>query len=192
MTNVSEIENPRQGEERLQGASRTPQAVTNLGVYAYVLAVVVLVIDQISKFWVLNGLHLADRGQIGVLPFFRLTMVMNRGVSFGLLRADSPVGRWLLVAAALAVAVGLIAWVRRADRVLFATAIGLIIGGALGNNLIDRARIGEVVDFLDFSGLYFPWVFNVADSAISIGVALLLLDSFNPAAAQAESARRDN
>lgn len=154
--------------------------VTRLGLLAYALAVVVLVLDQLSKAWVLGGLHLAERGQIPVLPFFRLTMVMNPGVSFGLLRADSPVGRWLLVTAALVVVVCLIAWARKAQRPLFAVALGLIIGGALGNNLIDRARIGEVVDFLDFSGLAFPWVFNVADSAITVGVCLLLLDSFAP------------
>lgn len=156
-------------------------AVTRLGWLAYVLAAAVVILDQLSKAWVLNGLHLAQRGQIPVLPIFRLTMVMNRGVSFGLLRADDPAGRWLLVGAALAVVVVLAAWVRLADRPLFATALGLVIGGALGNNLIDRARLGEVVDFLDFSGLCFPWVFNVADSAITVGVALLLLDSFAPA-----------
>jgi len=158
-----------------------PVAVTRLGLYAYALAAAVVILDQLSKFWVLNGLHLAQRGQIPVLPFFRLTMVMNGGVSFGLLRADTPMGRWLLVAAALTVVVCLIAWARKAERPLFALALGLIIGGALGNNLIDRARIGEVVDFLDFSGLAFPWVFNVADSAITVGVCLLLLDSFTPA-----------
>ena len=155
-------------------------AVTRLGRLAYVLAAAVVILDQLSKAWVLNGLHLAQRGQIQVLPIFRLTMVMNRGVSFGLLRADDPFGRWLLVGAALAVVTILAVWVRRADRPLFATALGLVIGGALGNNLIDRARLGEVVDFLDFSGLYFPWVFNLADSAITVGVALLLLDSFMP------------
>ncbi len=156
-------------------------AVTRLGLYAYILAAAVLIVDQLSKAWVLNGLHLDVRGQIPVLPFFRLTMVMNQGVSFGLLRADSDVGRWFLVGAALTVVVFLAVWVRRAERSLFATSVGLVIGGALGNNLIDRARIGQVVDFLDFSGLYFPWVFNIADSAITIGVVLLLLDSFAPA-----------
>jgi signal peptidase II len=73
------------------------------------------------------------------------------------------------------VALGL--WVRRIDRVLSGAAIGLIMGGAIGNNIIDRVRWGQVFDFLDFSGLHFPWVFNVADSAISLGVALLVLDS---------------
>ena len=151
---------------------------TPLGLSAYALAAAVVIVDQLSKWWVLNGLHLAERGQIPVLPVFRLTMVMNRGVSFGLMRADTALGRGLLVGAATLVVIALIVWVRRADRPLFATAIGLVVGGALGNNLIDRARIGQVVDFLDFSGLMFPWVFNVADSAISVGVALLLLDSF--------------
>jgi len=149
-----------------------------LGLYAYVLAAAVVIIDQLSKWWIINGLHLPERGQIPVLPVFRLTMVMNPGVSFGLLRADTALGRGLLVGAATLVVLALVAWARRADRPLFATALGLVIGGAVGNNLIDRARIGEVVDFLDFSGLMFPWVFNVADSAISVGVVLLLLDSF--------------
>ncbi|MEI9891099.1 MAG: signal peptidase II [Caulobacteraceae bacterium] len=158
----------------------TPKAVTPLGLYAYVLAAAVAILDQLSKWWVLDVAHLDLKGQIPVLPFFRLTLVMNRGVSFGLMRADTPAGRWRLVVAALIVVLALIWWVRKADRPLFATAIGFVIGGALGNNLIDRARIGQVVDFLDFSGLMFPWVFNVADSAISIGVALLLWDSFFP------------
>ena len=151
---------------------------TPLGLYAFVLAAVVVIVDQLSKWWVLNGLHLAERGQIPVLPFFNLTMVMNNGVSFGQLRAETAVGRDLLIGAATLVVIVLIAWVRRADRPLFATALGFVIGGAVGNNLIDRVRIGWVIDFLDFSGLMFPWVFNVADSAISVGVVLLLLDSF--------------
>ncbi len=155
-------------------------AVTAWGLYAYVLAAAVTLLDQLSKWWILHVVHLDLRGQIPVLPIFRLTMVMNPGVSFGLLRADTALGRGLLVGAALVVVIALVIWARRADRPLFATALGLVIGGALGNNLIDRARLGEVVDFLDFSGLHFPWVFNVADSAISIGVVLLLWDSFLP------------
>lgn len=164
--------------------SKTP-AVTPWGLFAYVLAALTTIVDQLSKWWVLDVAHLDQKGQIPVLPIFRLTMVMNRGVSFGLLRADNPTGRWLLVGAAAFVVVCLVVWVRRADRPLFATAIGLVIGGALGNNLIDRARIGQVVDFLDFSGLHFPWVFNIADSAITVGVILLLWDSFFPGKSQA-------
>ena len=154
--------------------------VTPFGVYAYVLAAAVVMLDQLSKWWVINVAHLDLKGQIPVLPFFRLTDVQNLGVSFGLMRADTPAGRWRLVAAAAVVVVCLIVWARRAERPLFAAALGLVIGGAIGNNLIDRARIGYVVDFLDFSGLWFPWVFNVADSAISVGVVLLLWDSFFP------------
>ena len=161
---------------------------TPLGLYAYVLAAAAVIIDQLSKWWVVDGLHLDERGQIPVAPIFRLTMVMNRGVSYGLLRADNNLQRYLLVAAALAVVVVLALWVRRAERPLFATAVGLVIGGAIGNNLIDRVRIGQVVDFLDFSALGFPWVFNVADSAISVGVVLLLIDSFFGPKVSTESA----
>ena len=158
-----------------------PRAVSRLGLYAYILAAGVLVLDQISKFWVVDVLHLADKGQIAVLPFFRLTMVMNQGVSFGLLRADGPVGRWLLVAAALAVVVGLVAWVRRADRALFATALGLIIGGALGNNLIDRVLYGKVADFFYFHAFGFGWyVFNVADIAVVLGAVTFIYDVLKP------------
>jgi signal peptidase II len=152
--------------------------VTPLGLYAYVLAAVAVLLDQLSKWWVVDGLHLHERGQIPVLPFFRLTDVGNIGVSYGLLRAQNDLQRDLLIAAAAIVVAVLAWWVRRADRPLFATALGLVIGGAIGNNLIDRPRLHQVVDFLDFSGLGFPWVFNVADSAISVGVVLLLIDSF--------------
>ena len=159
----------------MSGSQAAP--VSRLGLMAYALALVTVMLDQASKAWVVNVLHLDDRGSVPVLPpFFRLTLVENRGISFGWLRAETPLGRWALVAAAFTLIIFLIAWVRKADRWLFATAIGLIIGGALGNNLIDRAGIGRVIDFLDFSGFYFPWVFNVADSAISVGVALLFVD----------------
>ena len=144
---------------------------------AYAFAAAVIVLDQITKAWMLYGLHIREVGQIRVLePIFNLTFVLNRGVSFGLLTGGET-GRWLLTVFSIAVAGLLAFWATRADRRLLITAIGLIMGGALGN-VIDRIRFGGVVDFLDFSGLYFPWVFNVADSAISIGVVLLILDSF--------------
>ncbi|MFT4956452.1 MAG: signal peptidase II [Brevundimonas sp.] len=144
---------------------------------AYAFAAAVIVLDQITKAWMLYGLHIREVGQIRVLePIFNLTFVLNRGVSFGLLTGGET-GRWLLTVFSIAVAGLLAFWATRADRRLLITAIGLIMGGALGN-VIDRIRFGGVVDFLDFSGLYFPWVFNVADSAISIGVVLLIADSF--------------
>jgi signal peptidase II len=159
----------------------TKRLVTPLGLYAYVLAAAVVILDQLSKWWVLDVVNLDVKGQVPVLPFLRLTMVMNRGVSYGLLRADGPAGRWMLVGAAFVVVVALVIWARKADRPLFATALGFVIGGAIGNNLVDRPRLGQVVDFLDVSALHFPWVFNLADSAITIGVILLLWDSFFPA-----------
>ena len=155
-----------------------PPKVTRWGLMAYGVGAVVIVLDQLSKYWVLDVAHLPDRSSIRVLPFFQLTMVWNPGVSFGMLRADSPAGRWLLVAFALAIVTALVVWARRISRPLLALAVGFMLGGALGNNLIDRVRFGAVADFLDFHALYFPWVFNIADSAITIGVALLLLDSF--------------
>jgi signal peptidase II len=153
---------------------------TRWGMGAYAIAVAVVVLDQLSKFWILDLVKLQDRGSVPVLPVFQLTMVWNPGVSFGLMRADSSSGRWLLVAFAAAIVAGLAFWARRIERPLTALALGLVMGGAIGNNLIDRIRFGAVADFLDFHALWFPWVFNVADSAISVGVVLLLLDSFLP------------
>ena len=89
---------------------------------------------------------------------------------------DADLGRWLLVVFSVVVAIVLVFWARKADRNLLAAALGLVMGGAIGN-AIDRARFGAVVDFIDVSRLYFPWVFNIADSGITIGVVLLLLDS---------------
>ena len=152
--------------------------LTRWGLIAYAIAAAVIVLDQLVKYWVLAIAQLQDKGPIEVTPFFQLTMVWNPGVSFGLLRADSMAGRWILVAFAAAIVAALAIWARRVERALTAVALGLVMGGAIGNNLIDRVRFGAVADFLDFHRLYFPWVFNVADSAISVGVALLLLDSF--------------
>ena len=157
-------------------AAAKPALVTRLGWAAYALAAVVVVLDQASKAWVLGPLDLPGRGVVDVLPVFRLSMVWNPGVSFGLLAARGALGRWLLVAFASCVVIALAVWARRLTRPLTAIAIGLVMGGAIGNNVIDRVRFGAVADFLDFSGLGFKWVFNVADSAISVGVALLLLE----------------
>ncbi|MDO1557985.1 signal peptidase II [Brevundimonas sp. 2R-24] len=156
---------------------------------AYVTAAVVIVLDQITKAWVLHGLDLLQRAQIDVLPFFKLSLVYNRGVSFGLLTGGET-SRWLLSLFSVGVAIALAVWVWRPQPLktvhtgparflneLFALAVGLIMGGALGN-VIDRVRVGAVIDFLDFSALRFPWVFNVADSAITVGVILLIVDSF--------------
>lgn len=147
--------------------------VTRLGWAAYVLALATLLVDQLSKAWVLTRLHEAGES-IRLLPILSLTLVHNPGVSFGLLRAGD-LSRWGLTAFSTLVAIGIGVWARRADKPLNAAALGLIMGGALGN-VIDRIRHGVVTDFIDVSPLHFPWVFNGADSAITLGVGLLLLE----------------
>ena len=143
---------------------------------AYGLAVLTIVLDQLSKWWVLYVFDLPAKGSVQVGGPFSLTMVWNKGVSFGLLRAEQDLTRWALVVFSLVVAAFLAVWARKIEKPLLAIAVGLVMGGAVGN-AIDRARFGAVADFLDFKALYFPWVFNVADSAITVGVILLLLDS---------------
>jgi len=147
-----------------------------LAPYAYLIAVATIVLDQISKYWILNVFMLPAKGSVLVGGPFSLSMVWNRGVSFGLLRAEVDLARWALVAFSLGVAAFLAFWARKIERPLLALSVGLIMGGAVGN-AIDRARFGAVADFLDFKALCFPWIFNVADSAITVGVILLLLDS---------------
>lgn len=139
------------------------------------VALPVVVLDQLTKWWVLADL-MNPPAAIEVTPFFNLVLVWNRGVSFGLFDNDSPWGPVLLAGLALAISVVLLAWLTRAGSRLSAVAIGIVLGGAIGN-VIDRLRFGAVVDFLDFHAWGYHWpAFNVADSAISIGVGLLLYD----------------
>jgi signal peptidase II len=143
-------------------------------------AAVVILLDQLTKAAVLA--HFAGRvfDIDRLTPFFSLVLTYNRGMSFGLFNtspAGGDAGHALLfsIAAAIVVA-GLVFWLKRVANPLLATAIGLIVGGALGN-VVDRVRYGAVVDFLDFHVGYWHWpAFNVADSAICLGVALLLFD----------------
>jgi len=111
---------------------------------------------------------------IPLAPVFSLSMVWNRGVSFGLLAGDQA--RYVLSLFSFAVAGGLTVWLASIRRPLLLVGVAGVIGGAIGN-LIDRLRFGAVVDFLDFSGLYFPWVFNVADASITCGVGVILLET---------------
>lgn len=147
-------------------------------VLGYLVTVVILIADQISKHVILRIVDLDVVGQIQVLdPWFNFTMVWNRGVSFGLFQAGSWWQIGILIAVSVGVSLMLAVWMMQAERRLQAVSFGMIIGGAIGN-VIDRFAYGAVADFLDFSGLYFPYVFNVADAGISIGVALLVLDLF--------------
>ena len=113
--------------------------------------------------------------QIDVLPFFNLVMVWNKGISFGLFNESTAYGPLLLLIAATIIVISFCLWLRRTDSALVASGLVLIIGGALGN-MLDRVRFGAVADFLDFhvAGLHWP-AFNIADSAICIGIAMLLI-----------------
>lgn len=141
----------------------------------YGLAAVVFILDQLSKYWILNIVRLPELGSIPVLPFFRLTFVGNVGVSMGMFQASSDVGRWLLVGVTAAIAATVAVWIAREHQRTDVIALGLVLGGALGN-IVDRIRFGYVVDFLHF---YWRdasfWVFNVADAAITLGVLVLLV-----------------
>ncbi len=141
------------------------------------IAILVFAADQLSKYWVMNGLKLPELGQVPLLPFFSLTMVWNPGVTFGLLHQDTIYGPWILAAVSLAVVAALARWLRRAESRWIALAIGAIEGGALGN-ILDRVRFGAVVDFLHLHAWGWSWyVFNVGDAAIVCGVGALILGS---------------
>lgn len=141
-------------------------------------AAATLALDQASKAWMLALLFDPPRA-IRVAPFLDLVPVWNRGISFGLFAADAAIMPYLLSAFAAAVVVVLAIWLHRAANRHVALALGLIIGGAVGN-VIDRMRFGAVADFIDLhvGGWHWP-AFNVADSAITIGVALLVLDALS-------------
>lgn len=166
----------------VDAAARRPAA--GLARLGFSLAAGVIVVDQITKWLVLSVAGLSPPGcrdradlceRIELSPLIDLSMVWNEGVSFGLFQANALAGRILLMTFSIAIAGLLSHWLRTVKRPLSAIALGGIIGGAIGN-FIDRARFGAVVDFIDASDLWFPWVFNVADAAISVGVALLLID----------------
>lgn len=140
------------------------------------LALAVVILDQASKWAVLARLMDPPRA-IEVLPIFNLVLVWNTGVSFGLFDSDDPRGAWILSAVALVIVAVLVVWLLRVPHRLGAAAIGLIVGGAVGN-VVDRLRLGAVADFLDFHvGLYHWPAFNLADSAITVGVLILLYDA---------------
>lgn len=140
------------------------------------LALGVVVLDQLSKWWIVNEVR-PPVGGLEVTPFFNLVLSLNSGVSFGLFSTQSPMGRWIFAAVALTICAVLAVWMWRSRGRLLATAFGLVIGGALGN-VADRLHTGAVIDFLDFhlAGVHF-WAFNVADTGITCGAAVLIWES---------------
>jgi signal peptidase II len=142
----------------------------------YLLGLAVLVADQATKYWVLHGLHLQDGSRLVVLPVVNFVLVWNHGITFGMFAGAGA--KVLLATIASAVIIALCVWLWRSRNWLTVLAIGAITGGAIGN-VADRLRYGAVVDFIQahVAGVYFPWVFNVGDSAICCGVAVLMLES---------------
>jgi len=141
------------------------------------LAGIVIVADFLTKAWVLAVF--APRESVEVLPFFNLVLVFNAGAAFSFLAGAGGWQKWFFVVLALAISAWIIVMLRRhAEDRLQSFALALVLGGALGN-VVDRLRFGAVVDFLDFhvAGWHWP-AFNVADSAITVGVLLLVLHSF--------------
>jgi signal peptidase II len=145
-------------------------------VLGFSIALAVLVVDQLAKWIVTNILQLEARGSIELLSIFEFRWVPNPGVSMGFLTAGSETQRWLLVGLTAAISIFVFAWLWRERRRDDTIALALVLGGALGN-ILDRVRLGHVVDFLHLHfGNVSPFlVFNVGDAAITIGVLLLLV-----------------
>jgi signal peptidase II len=143
------------------------------------LTLAVIVLDQAAKAWMVQHFQLYNR--VRVLPVLDITLMYNTGAAFSFLSDASGWQRWLFIALALGVGLAIIGWLRRLkarSQGLLACSLALILGGAIGN-VVDRMRLGQVVDFIHphWGGAYFP-AFNVADSAITIGAILLLLDAW--------------
>jgi signal peptidase II len=159
--------------ERLRNSQLRPGIIAALAVVA---------IDQATKLWLLHVFDIANRGTVKITPFFDLVLLLNTGISYGWFQNESATGQVILLAIKGAAVVVLAVWMARSRSLLATVALGLIIGGAIGN-AIDRLAYGGVVDFALFhvqiGGKPFNWyVFNMADVAIVAGVAALLYDSF--------------
>jgi signal peptidase II len=151
-----------------------------------IVALIVLVADQVTKHLILT--HLAplppDMRYMTFLPFMDFVLVANHGVTFGMFNNGGTANAVIFAILASAIVIGLVIWLRRVARWYVAIAIGMIVGGAIGN-MVDRLRLGAVVDFIDFFiGSWHWYTFNVADAGICVGVCILLLDSL---AGRAES-----
>ena len=141
------------------------------------VAMLTMVIDQASKYFVVHSMNLAVRGSIDVLPpVFNLRMAWNTGINFGLFAQDNPYSRWILIGVALVISLAVIIWVARLQASAWLrVAAGLLVGGAIGN-VIDRIQYGAVADFINMSccGIRNPFSFNVADVAVFAGAIGLI------------------
>jgi signal peptidase II len=149
--------------------------------FGLTVAVIAIIVDQASKFWLLSGVHLSPQAPIAVTPFLDLVLAWNTGISYGLFPQQGPVGPWALLAFKIAAVVFLWAWLSQTQARLTALALGLIVGGAVGN-AVDRLHWPGVMDFVllhaEIGGRNLRWyVFNLADVAIVAGVVGLLYES---------------
>ena len=163
--------------QRIQGPATTREAS---GWLWLPVTVAVIGLDQLVKLWLVA--HLALYRPVRLLPVLDITLTYNSGAAFSFLAEASGWQKWLFAGLAVAVGVAIVLWLRRLGarrQRLLCLSLTLILGGALGN-LVDRLRIGHVVDFIlvHWHGTYFPWAFNVADSAITVGAVLLLIDAW--------------
>lgn len=146
--------------------------------WGLVMLFLIFLLDQISKYCILNIVNLPQKGSIPVIPFFNFTMVWNRAITFGMLGQFGSWGSVIFSVSAFVIAASLFIWMIRARKIWVIMSLGAIVGGALGN-ILDRLRFGAVVDFIHFHVAGWSWyVFNVADSAIVCGVVILLMDAF--------------
>ena len=153
-----------------------------------ITAALALIADQGSKLYLLYGagfMQMPPGESIPVLPFFNLVMVWNPGISYGLFPASGRLGTFALIGMSV-IAIGVLSWLLwRASSRALAIGYGLIIGGALGNNLVDRLVYGKVADFFHFYGFGYDWyVFNIADLAITLGAMAILYDVLQPQPSQ--------
>lgn len=155
--------------------------MTRNRILGFSAAALIFLADQFIKYFVTGPLALPSRGEQGInlIPFFKLTYAENNGVSMGMLTANSDTQRWLLVGLTVVVASLVTAWLWREKQRWDVLALGLILGGALGN-ILDRIRLGYVVDYADFHiGAWRPFlIFNLADVAITFGVLILIARAF--------------
>ncbi|MDO9126600.1 MAG: signal peptidase II [Parvibaculum sp.] len=148
--------------------------------FGALIALAGFALDRLHKWWMLDVYGIAARGRVEITSFFDLVMAWNNGVSYGLFQAETALGVAILAGFALLVICGLGLWLARVEYKATALAIGLILGGALGN-VYDRIAYGAVADFFSFHAFGFYWyIFNIADVWIALGVALIILESVWP------------
>ena len=141
------------------------------------VALLVFLADRASKWGIVDILDLANRKPVEIFPFLDLAMVWNKGISLGLFQADNAAGQWILIGLTSAVSIAIGFWLYQAKSNFLSVALGLVLGGAIGN-IWDRIQYGAVADFFHFHvGAWSFYVFNVADAAITLGVILLIWDA---------------